>query len=155
MEKKLEEISKLILAEIRTFLKGKNLFDQNFDIELKLGKYSIYYKRESGIFDEIVDIPDELYSILKKYIIQINDLWKEEGEELEWEENRRTAEHQVDIVIDGNQQELSDVSDLEAQIKILKPRLITCIEKEDFEEASRLRDLIKKYESRIEESENK
>lgn len=155
MEKKLEEISKLILAEIRTFLKGENLFDQNYDIDLKLGRYSIYYKRESGIFDEIVDIPDELFSILKKYIIKIDLLWKEEGEELEWEENRRNAEHQVDIIIDGNQQELSDVSDLEAQIKILKLRLVTSIEKEDFEEASRLRDLIKKYESRIEESENK
>jgi hypothetical protein len=152
MEKKLEEISKKALLEIRTFLKNKNLFDKNYTVELIIGRYSINYKREFGKFEDIIDIPDELYYILKKNLIEIDILWKEEGEEQEWEENRGNAEHKIDIIIDGNPYQLRDVSEIEGNVKLLKIKLEACIKKEEFEEASRLRDLIKKYEIKIEDS---
>lgn len=150
MEEKLDIIAQNLGKAIRKSLWDAKLFDNNIEIEVKIGRYLINFQRKHGKNEVLIEFPDNLMGIIMDSISQMNEVWMEDTNEAEILGDDTTSEYDIFIIVDGDPIELKDTREIENLIATAKKQINSAIESEDYERAARLRDKIKRYTEMIE-----
>jgi hypothetical protein len=151
MENQLDELAKKIGKEIRKLLIEKGIFDNNINIDFKIGKYTVLYGRTSSSVKKLepfVNLPIDFFYILKNCVLEMEILWKEHEKEGVFGEDS-TSEYYVECIIDDTIDLTGTVEELRTRIQTLQTFIETHVRREEYEEAGKLQRIIENIQERI------
>ncbi|PJJ07781.1 hypothetical protein CLU83_0984 [Flavobacterium sp. 1] len=151
MENQLDELAKSIGKEIRKLLIEKGIFDNNIDVDFKIGKYTVLYGRTSSSVKKLepfVNLPIDFFDILKNCVLEMEILWKEHEEEGVFGEDT-TSEYYVECIIDDTIDLTGTVEELRTRIQTLRTSIEMHVRYEEYEEAGKLQKIIENIQVRI------
>ncbi|HEX8015774.1 MAG TPA: hypothetical protein VF465_11120 [Flavobacterium sp.] len=155
MENQLDELAKSIGKEIRKLLIEKGIFDNNIDVDFKIGKYTVLYGRTSSSVKKLepfVNLPIDFFDILKNCVLEMETLWKEHEEEGVFGEDT-TSEYYVECIIDDTIDLTGTVEELRTRIQTLRTSIEMHVRHEEYEEAGKLQKIIENIQLRINDEE--
>lgn len=151
MENELDELAKYIGKEIKKILIEKDIYNNNIDIDFKIGKYSVLYERTSQSVKKLepfVNLPIEFFDILKNCVLEMETLWKEHEEEGVFGQDR-TSEYDIECIIDDTIDLNGTVTELRTRIETLQTSIQMYVRNEEYEEAGKLQKIIENIQKRI------
>ena len=142
MKKQLDKILKNLANEIQKEFRQTQLFDQNYVITLGVGRYTIHFKRNYDLNDQIAEIPPVIIKLLNECLLQIQELWEKKGGGNYYFND--LINNDFTIFIDIEEKVLNDnvIKNLKALLKVLNIELREAISVEAYEKAAIIRDKI-------------
>lgn len=153
MDEELERITKDLGKKLRTLLKREGLYDNNFDFEISIGKYTVLYSRSCDPKNEpLTEFPEEFHAIIQAHILEMKRIWEKYEESEPCYADDSLSEYSIESIIDGGIDMSITIEEMERQLATYKNRLEEEVQEENYTEAARLQKLIKSYVVRIEQA---
>jgi hypothetical protein len=157
MKNQLDELAKSIGKEIRKLLIQKEIYNNNIDVDFKIGKYTVLYGRTSSSVKKLepfVNLPIDFFDILKNCVLQMEILWREHEEEDVFGEDT-TSEYSVECFIDDTIDLTGTVEELRTRIETHRNAIEMYVRNEEYEEAGKLKKVIENIQVRINNEDRK
>ncbi len=153
MQEKLEKITKELAKDFRRIAMAEGIFDNNFKIEFTIGRYSIWINRMHGKYHYVIDLSDDIMTMLRDCVKELHDLWMEEGDGKLIEDITTTSTGvTVNILVDGDEEEYPwTIGELELRLKWLQGCLNKAVQTEDYESAARHQQSMINIKSKLDE----
>ena len=155
IDKSLKILGHVLVTQIRGICKSHNLYEQNFELNLDVGRFCIRIWRKTGVHGNETELPLDLFGALQTNLRSLKETWLKlrSDSDNDWSVQYQSEDgYMVNYFI--RRYDTAFKASLRGLVEMLRDyrfAMNNAIELEDYERAAKLKTEIEKIENEIEE----